>query len=45
LRPQVAAFEYLPTTPANLSLLSLTARYPSARVVRDPGPAATASVK
>jgi hypothetical protein len=29
----VAAFEYLPATPANLSLLSLTARYPSARVV------------
>jgi len=26
LRPQVVAFEYLPTTPANLSLLSLTER-------------------
>jgi hypothetical protein len=29
----VVAFEYLPATPANLSLLSLTTRYPNARVV------------
>jgi hypothetical protein len=30
---RVVAFEYLPATPANLSLLSLTARYPNAQVV------------
>ncbi len=40
---QVVAFEYLPTT--HLSLLSLTAHYPSAHVVKDLAPAATASVK
>jgi hypothetical protein len=32
----VVAFEYLPATPANLNLLSLTARYPTARVVSNP---------
>ena len=33
---RVAAFEYLPATPANQNLLSLTARYPSAQVVSEP---------
>jgi hypothetical protein len=37
---RVVALEYLPTTRANLSLLSLTARYPSAAVVNDPTAAA-----
>jgi hypothetical protein len=32
----VVAFEYLPATPTNQSLLSLTARYPNARVVSEP---------
>jgi hypothetical protein len=39
------AFEYLPATVANMSLLSLTARHPSARVVSGSTPAASASVK
>ena len=45
VRLRVVAFEYLPATPANMSLLSLTARYPSAHVVSDPAPAETASAK
>jgi hypothetical protein len=34
---RVVALEYLPRTPANLRLLSLTARHPGARVVVDSG--------
>jgi hypothetical protein len=41
----VLAFEYLPATSANLSLLTLTARYPSARVVSDPSAAAATAAK
>jgi hypothetical protein len=41
---RVVAFEYLPATPANMNLLSLTARYPNAHVVSDSA-AAAASIK
>ena len=37
---QVVAFEYLPATPGNMHLLSLTARYPTAHVVSDQAAAA-----
>jgi hypothetical protein len=36
---RVVTLEYLAATPANLQLLSLTARHPTARVVTDPGSA------
>jgi hypothetical protein len=42
---RVVAFDYLPATPANMRLLSLTAHYPNARVVHDSGPAGTTSAK
>jgi hypothetical protein len=35
----VVTFEYLTATPADQSLLSLTARYPGAQVVNGPPPA------
>ena len=37
---RVTAFEYLAATPANQSLLSLTARYPGAQVINSPHPPA-----
>lgn len=39
---RVVTFEYLPATAANLSLLSLTAHYPNARVVSTPPATGTA---
>jgi hypothetical protein len=36
VRLRVTTFEYLPRTKANMPLLSLSARHPSARVVADP---------
>jgi hypothetical protein len=42
---RVVAFEYLPATPANMNLLSLTARYPSAALVTDPATGGTGSGK
>ena len=36
LRLRVAVYEYLPMTPANRALLSMTARHPTARVVVTP---------
>ncbi len=42
---EVVAFEYLPATPGNMNLLSLTARYPTAHVVSDPAAAAFPSGK
>lgn len=42
VRLRVVVFEYLPATRANLALLSLPARHPTARVVKDPGSAKAA---
>jgi hypothetical protein len=42
---RVVAFGYLPATPANMSLLSLTAHYPGARVINDGAAGGPASAK
>jgi hypothetical protein len=38
VRLRVAAYEYLPMTPANRALLSVVAQHPGARIVRGSGP-------